>query len=110
MLQRGVFVAPYTVRGRLVLLAIDHTGALRAQRPVPPEWPLGRAMGALEAWLDLKHPVPQLKLVPDRPQPPAPSPVDPRDYMTRVQELLNNRRKRRGMLPPMPHFRELDNR
>ncbi|AHG87540.1 hypothetical protein J421_0047 [Gemmatirosa kalamazoonensis] len=52
LLERGVYLAPYLRDGRPVLLAIDDAGELRAARTVPADWPLVRAIGALEAQLE----------------------------------------------------------
>lgn len=107
LLDRGVYVAPYRVRGRPVLIAIDHAGTLRAQRVVPEDWPVRRALGALRGWLDVKHPIPRPTLVPDRASPlPASSPEDPRSAMSKVAALLYTRRRRRCGLPPLPYFRD----
>lgn len=65
----GVYLEDYTIGGRPVLRAVDGAGELRALRPVPPELAVLDAGRRLLAWLERRHPRPQLALVrePERP-------------------------------------------
>lgn len=103
--SRGVFLTHYQIAGRPVLIAVGRTGELLAQRPVPADWPMERAIGALVAWLEQKDPPTTLRLVSASPEPLAARqttrPVLPPELcVSRAHyEILHGWRKRGGKPP-----------
>lgn len=72
LLERGVTIAPFQHRGRLVLLMVDHRGQIRRQVVLRPGGDLLRAMAVLEAELERIDPRrPRLQLVKPESNPPA---------------------------------------
>jgi hypothetical protein len=68
LLQRGVYRAPYLVRGLPTLIAVDRYGVARKHLPVPAGADWDRCVLWMERKLELIDPAPQIKLVnPSRP-------------------------------------------
>lgn len=103
LLARGVYLMPGLRDGCRIMWAVDHTGTVRADRIVPSEWPTVRALGALLWWLDKHFPPPDIHLhqpvTPPRPSRPS-SARDRRDTMSRVEYLLDVRRRHPPKIAP----------
>lgn len=74
MLSRGIYLAPYLVKGMPALVGIDSRSWAVKHLILRPAMSEDRAWAVMEAWLDQFNPT--LKLV--REMPPAPSPRAPR--------------------------------
>jgi hypothetical protein len=74
LLSRGVYRAPYLVKGLPALVAVDRFGVARKHLAVPPGASWERCVAWMEQKLELWDPAPQLALV---------NPQKQRDHMTR---------------------------
>lgn len=106
-LRRGVKRAPYTVRGRPVMIVIDSFGNLVRQVALKPGASPVRVADWLELWLDRTHPVPRLELVQEKPRQSVVREIDPRWYSDPRSPLVKQRylrglaRNAANRLPPV---------
>jgi hypothetical protein len=93
-LERGVWEAPYRLKGVPLLIVVDRRGDVRKHVKLTPGVDPVRAAVWCREWLDRIDPTPRLELVTDASLRPAPRParvIDPRLYSDARSPLAKRR-------------------